>query len=194
MARALRELGCPGFRSGHPPRTPAGALTRKDRMNAHFYRSPRLIAVAVILALCALNSGATEKTGTFVLTLSLPNPTMRMGDDLLVDVITSNPTDHVVYAGEGPHVGLAVELLNGHGEDIGLHAMGGDKTNGQGYNAVFMSFRRALKPGIKFKQEYRFKPEQGYLVPGTYKARVYQRDLNSNADVYSNQVVLTVTP
>jgi hypothetical protein len=44
-----------------------------------------------------------------VLTVSLPSPTMHVGDDLVLDVITSNPTHHVVYAAEGGRGGLSVE-------------------------------------------------------------------------------------
>jgi len=40
----------------------------------------------------------------------------------------------------------------------------------------------------------RFKPVPGHVLPGVYKLKVHQRDMKSNADVYSNTVELTVIP
>lgn len=163
-------------------------------MKSHFYKNRQVMAVAVILTFWTLTSAAQEKPETFVLTVSLPNPTMHVGDDLVLDVLTANPTDHVVYAGQGGRVGLAVELLNEQGVDIGLHAMGIPGGKIQESGAYFTTYRRALKPSSKDRFTWRFKPEPGYLVPGVYKLRVYQRELKSNTDVYSNRVVLTVSP
>jgi hypothetical protein len=33
---------------------------------------------------------------TFQITVSLPKPTIHVGDNLVIQVITSNPTDHIV--------------------------------------------------------------------------------------------------
>jgi hypothetical protein len=163
-------------------------------MESHLDRSLKLVTMVSVLVVGTLVSIATENPTTFELTASLPAATIHVGDDLVLDVITSNPTDHVVYAGEGAGAGLAVELLNGKGDDIGLHAMGIPGGKIQQPEATFMTSRRAFRPGSKEHFTWRFKPEPGYLLPGAYKLRVYQRDMKSKLDVYSNQVVITVVP
>lgn len=152
------------------------------------------MALVVILMFCCLASAAQEKPETFVLTVSLLNPTMHVGDNLVLEVVTTNPTDHVLYAGQGGHVGLAVELINEQGVDIGLYAMGIPRGKIEEPNVFFTSYRRELKPGSTEHFTYRFKPEPGYLISGTYKLRVYQRELKSNTDVYSNRLLLKVVP
>jgi hypothetical protein len=161
-------------------------------MKSRFNESCKFIALAVVIMFWTLTSAAIGSLTTFVLTASLPAPTMRMGDDLVVVVITSNPTDHTVYAGEGLGGGLAVELLNEKGDDIGLYAMGIPGGKIQEPGGILTSSKEALRPGSKQHFTWRFKPEPGYLVPGVYKLRVHQRDVTSKADVYSNTVVLTV--
>src|SRR5271170_4225240 len=84
----------------------------------------RFIAPAAVLLLWNPASIGAETPTTFVLTVSLPTSTMHVGEDLVVEETLSNPTDHIVVAGEGGRIGLAVELINEKGDDIGLHAMG----------------------------------------------------------------------
>jgi len=163
-------------------------------MYLHFHKSLRALVLMVALPPVPPLSAQAENPATFVLTVSPPEPTMRVGDDLVVDVITTNPTDHVIYAGEGGRVGLAVELLNEKSEDIGLHAMGIPGGKIQDTGGTFAPIKIALRPGSKDQHTWRFKPEPGYVVPGVYKLRVYQRDMTSKAEVYSNSVVLTVIP
>jgi hypothetical protein len=164
-------------------------------MTFYFAQRPKFITLAIILLLCPLCIAATEDSKTMLLTASLPNSVMHVGDDLVVEVITSNPTDHEIYAAEGGRGGLAVELLNESGGDIGLHAMGipGGRMHAEPGGA-FINSKRALRPGSKDHFTWHFKPTPGYVVPGVYKLRVHQRDITSKVDVYSNTVILTVIP
>jgi len=131
-----------------------------------------------------------------VLTASLPKPTMHEGDDLLVDVITSNPTDHIVYAGSGYGAGVAIELLNDKGKNVGPHAMGRSSSDNAEEEpvAVLHNSRVGLRPNSKQEFTWHFRPEVGYLVPGIYKLRAHRLDIKSHTQVYSNTVVLTVIP
>jgi hypothetical protein len=128
---------------------------------------------------------------TFQIAVSLPKPTIHVGDNLVVQVITSNPTDHLVFAGTGYRVGVAVELLNQKGEDIGMHAMGGKTVEPV---VTLNSNKLAIRPGGNDDFTWQFKPEPGYLVPGSYKLRAHRRDMKGHTEVFSNTVTLTVIP
>ncbi|MEO6804578.1 MAG: hypothetical protein ABI286_12265 [Edaphobacter sp.] len=157
-----------------------------------FYRrgSGRFFVLAVVMLFLGRPTVA-QQPATFGITVSLPESTMHVGEDLLVRVITSNPTDHIVFAGAGYGGGVIVELLNEKGEDLGLHAMGGKS---EPPVATLHSNKLAIRPHNNNDFTWRFKPEPGYLVPGIYKLRVHKRDMKSHADVYSNTVTLTVIP
>jgi hypothetical protein len=108
-------------------------------------------------------------------------------------MITSNPTDHIVYAGQGRGGGPEVELLNDKGEDIGVHAVGGvSKRPDSG--VVLGPWREAIGPGTHTRDIWPLKPEPGYLAPGVYKLRIHRRDVKLGTEVYSNAVTLTVIP
>jgi hypothetical protein len=158
-----------------------------------FYRRGcvRVIVLASILFVLGLPTVAQQKPATFEMTASLPKPTIHVGEDLVVQVITSNPTDGNVLAGSGYGGGVSVDLLNNKGEDIGMHAMGG-----MGVEPVVTlhTNKLVLRPHSKDDFTWRFKPEPGFLVPGIYKLRVHRRDGKSGTEVYSNTVELTVIP
>ncbi|WP_353070123.1 hypothetical protein RBB75_07975 [Tunturibacter empetritectus] len=150
-----------------------------------------VIGLASILLILGSPTVAQQKPSTFEMTVSLPEPTMHVGEDLIVKVITSNSTDDTVSAGSGYGVGVEVELMNNKGEDIGIHAMGG---KGVEPVVTLHTNKLILKPHSKDDFTWRFKPEPGFLMPGVYRLRVHRRDLKSRMDVYSNTVVLTVVP
>jgi hypothetical protein len=136
-------------------------------------------------------TGQDAKPTTFEMTVSLPSPTLHVGDRLEIQVVTKNRTNHVVYAGSGLGGGLIVELINEKGEDIGVHAMGGVSQR----PAIFLhTGREGLQSGGSWTLTWYFHPESGYLVSGTYKLRVHRRDVGSSIEVYSNAVNLTVIP
>jgi hypothetical protein len=160
-------------------------------------KTVRDLALAAVLMLLRQPTVAQEAptvsqpAPVIVLTVSLPASTMHVGEDLVIRVITSNATDQIAYAGEGYGVGVAVELLNASGEDIGWHAMGG---KGVEPTVVLHSNKLAIRPHSKDDFTWRFKPEPGYIVPGVYKLRMHRLDMKSKVDVYSNTVTLTVIP
>jgi hypothetical protein len=116
---------------------------------------------------------------------------MHVGDSLIVKLVTTNPTDHLIYAGQGSNGGLGVELINKKGEDIGVHAMGGVPKE---QPRLVHKFKQAIQPGESWTFMVHFDPEPGYLEAGIYRLRVRRRDLASNLEVYSNAVTLTVVP
>jgi hypothetical protein len=143
-------------------------------------RCGKLMAAAAILMLWSGEVIAQQKVTTFELRASLPKPTIHIGEDLVVEVITSNPTDHIIYAGVGPAGGVDMELLNNKGEDIGQHAMGNAAgVEGRDSGVVLYSHTLSLRPGTNQDSTWRFKPEPGYLVPGVYRLRVHRRDAKS---------------
>ncbi len=151
---------------------------------------PIAFAVAFGITTTAINSQEANPK-TFEMAISLPSSSMHIGDSLVVKLVTTNPTDHLIYAGQGSNGGLGVELINKKGEDIGLHAMGGLPKE---QPRLLHTFKRAIQPGESWTFMVHFNPEPGYLVAGTYKLRVHRRDLGTNLEVYSNAVILTVVP
>jgi hypothetical protein len=163
-------------------------------MSRPLYRSKVMMVAAVLFTVCTVAAASVDKLGTFTLTLSLPSPTMHVGDDLVFEVNTSNSTDQVLFAAQGGTGGLRVELLNEKGEDVGLYAMGTRDGKIEEPSSYFVTRKMILKPNSKHDFTWRLKPVPGYLIPGVYKFRVRQREIKSGSDVYSNEVDLTVLP
>jgi hypothetical protein len=159
-------------------------------MSFHLFKSGIALIGAFALSLQAGPANPSEKRTSFEMTISLPSPQMHVGEQVVVDTVTSNSTDREVYAGQGQG-GIALELLNANGVDIGRHAMGNYREN-QAESPVISSGRQALRPGYRREITFRWKPDPGYLVPGVYKLRVYRRDVGAGITVYSNTVALTV--
>jgi len=153
-----------------------------------------LRSMVLVCALLGWFAAAQPSTsGTFVIKISLSAPTIHAGEGPVITMITSNPTDHIVYAGQGRGGGPEVELLNDKGEDIGVHAVGGvSKHPDSGF--VLGINHDAMGPGTHTRAIWPLKPEPGYLVPGVYKLRIHRCDVKAGADVYSNTITLTVVP
>jgi hypothetical protein len=134
----------------------------------------------------------SEKPKSFEMTISMPSQQTHVGEQVVVNIVTSNSTEREVYAGQG-RGGIALELLDANGVDIGRHVMGNYREN-QAESPVISSGRQALRPGYKREITFRWKPDPGYLVPGIYKLRVYRRDVGAGITVYSNTMTLTVLP
>jgi hypothetical protein len=152
-----------------------------------------LALAAILLSFRWMVAAQQTHPETFVITISLSAPTIHVGEGPVITMITSNPTDHVVYAGQGRGGGPDVELMNDKGEDIGVHAMGGVRTNLDS-EAVMGPFSEAIGPGRHTRDIWPLKPEPGYLVPGVYKLRIHRRDAKAGTDVYSNAVTFNVIP
>jgi hypothetical protein len=149
--------------------------------------------LAGLLQCSSATAQSTPNNGTFDLLVSLSSATMHVDDELVADVVLSNPTDKVVTAGQGSG-GLALELVNDKGVDVGRHAMGNYR-EGEDENPIGLGpTQLSLRPGFKRKFAFRWKPAPGYVTPGRYKLRVYLRDIGAAAWIYSNAVVLTVVP
>ena len=162
-------------------------------MSSRWNRRVVFIALSTAVFIYGLPSPASDSPSTFVIAVSLPKPEIHAGDDLVILEVTSNPTDHTVYIGNGPNVGYVLELLNDKGEDIGLHAMGSPSKNIDN-GIILSSDRLSLAPGTNTKFRWKFKPEPGYLLPGVYKLSMHARDMQSKREVYSGTIVLTVLP
>jgi hypothetical protein len=155
-------------------------------------KSRGLLLVLLTIPFWGTMSASAQKDNTFVITIALPTPAIHVGDVLFIEETVSNPTDHLVSVGEGSGAGSMVELLNARGEDLGPHVMGpAPRDSGYVLNSSNM---KLLRPRGSWKVTWHYKPEAGYLVPGTYRLRTYIRDMSSHAEVYSNAVVLTVLP
>jgi hypothetical protein len=155
---------------------------KKDIMPLRQFRLWCIVAIASVfgIATTSIRSQGTNPK-TFVMTISLPSPSMHVGDKLVFKLVTTNPTDSVIYAGQGSRGGPGIELINEKGEDIGVHAEGGIS-------------KQPPQAGGSWTLMWQDKPEPGYLVPGVYKLRVHRRDVGSGTVVYSNFVMLTVVP
>jgi hypothetical protein len=162
-------------------------------MSFRLFDGKAAVISVMALFLHGIPSVSQEAPKSFEMTISLPMRQMAVGQELLVDVVTSNPTSHVVDAGEGAG-GIALELLDGRGVDIGRHAMGNYKPNQEDLPVISNIRQQALRPGYIRKNTLRWKPDPGYLIPGSYKLRVYRRDMGTGTEVYSNTVTLVVVP
>ena len=162
----------------------------------HF--SMRQVRECILLAFICTQVGrpATAQqtqAGTFVIAISLKSPTIHVGEGPTITMITSNPTDHIVYAGQGRGGGPQVELINENGDESGIHAMGGVSQHPNS-DFVLGPLKEGIGPGHHARDVWPLKPEPGYLLPGAYKTRIHRRDVNLRVDVYSNAVTLTILP
>jgi hypothetical protein len=161
-------------------------------MSIHFYNSGIALVTAFAFFLQAGSTTQLENPKSFEMTISLPSPQMHIDEEVVVTTVISNPTDHVLYAGQG-RGGIAMELLDANGVDVGRRAMGNYKKD-QLESPVISSGRQALRAGYKREITFRWKPDPGSLIPGVYKLRVYRRDMGAGITVYSNSATLTVIP
>jgi hypothetical protein len=157
-------------------------------MNVNRYRFGRYVALALIVSLSGLRANAVQNPETFVMAISLPKSEIHVEEDIIVDLTTSNPTNHIVIGAEGK--GLKMELLNDRGQDIADDVIGAVPDSG----IVISGNRLYLRPGGNQKITCRFKPIAGRMVPGVYKLRFHRRDVKFGGEVWSNQITLTVVP
>jgi|ERR1039458_5967535 hypothetical protein len=155
-------------------------------------KSRALVSLLLTASFWIAMPAAAQNPDTFVIKIALPTPTIHVGDVLAIEETLSNPTDHVVVAGSGFGVGSMVECLNAKGEDLGRQVMGSSSFKDP--VRTFHTPKSPLPPGYERTLTWRYTPDAGSLVPGTYRLRTHIRDMNSGADVYSNAVVLTVLP
>jgi hypothetical protein len=132
---------------------------------------------------------------TFTITISLHALTIPAGEIPVIEEITENKTNHLVYAGWGEG-GPLVELINSKGEDISLHVLGNERNDSDNY---LRPVAKRLEPGYHNRGLWPVHMEQGYLAPGVYKLRIHRLDIKdgdtkSRAEVYSNTVTFTVVP
>jgi hypothetical protein len=154
----------------------------------------KLFQGVVLLCMFSYLSYAAEpQLKTFVITVSVPNPKIHVGDNVVVQAVTSNPTDHVVHAGEGRGGGVGLEIRNSDGVDVGSQARGIPKKD-QDPPFILGPTKKMLAPGDTDKFTWNFKPEAGSLGPGVYTIQVHRYDVKLHLNVLSNAVTLTVLP
>jgi hypothetical protein len=152
------------------------------------------ILVATLLWSVCTAGAQQVPSETFVIEISLPTPTIHVADDLIIKVVFSNPTDHVVRRGEGQNGGMDLEAVNEKGKDIGPQVSGSaniSRIPRPNFSSLVSS---SIKPGHKLSIEWPLRPDPKYLVPGAYRLRVHNRDTTTGAEIYSNAVTLTVVP
>jgi hypothetical protein len=158
----------------------------------HEVRSRVLVFLLLALPFWTAKSATAQNPDTFVIKIALRMPTIHVGDVLVIEETLSNPTDHVVVAGNGTGVGSMVECLNAKGEDLGRQVVG--SSSFEDPVRTFHTPKIPLPPRYESTLTWHYTPDAGSLIPGTYRVRTHIRDMNSGADVYSNTVVLTVLP
>ena len=164
-------------------------LTRSIALAVAFTSS-----VGILIAKQVPISPATQtSTPTFEMKISSPTLILHVGEPPIIKLITSNPTDHVVYAGSDARTGIRIELLNEKGEDVGMHAMGKMDKDAEREFVLHSNYVK-IRPGLHETLTWSLNPEPGHLVPGTYKLRVHRRDTQLGIDFYSNVVMLTIVP
>jgi hypothetical protein len=157
-------------------------------------------ALMILVCVAAFVSGwgciaQSAPNDTFTITVSLPAPTTHVGEIPVIEEITENKTNHLVYAGWADG-GPVVELINNKGEDISLHVVGNERKDTDIY---LRPPEKKLELGYHNRGLWHLRTEQGYLGPRVYKLRIHRLDfkngdIKSRAEVYSNTVTLTVVP
>ena len=156
----------------------------------------RYLVPVIVLSLSGWMAAAQqEPPTTFQVSITMPVPTIHVGEVPAIEEITENKTDHLVYAGWGEG-GPVVELINSKGEDISLHVLGNQRKDADNY---LRPPAKRLEPGYRSRGLWHIRKEQGYLVAGVYKLRIHRLDfkngdIKASAEVYSNTVTLNVVP
>ena len=155
------------------------------------HRQYWLLSCVLCLGLCG-SAIAQEKTNeTFVIKITLPRQTLHLGDLLNINVVFSNPTNHIVKMGQGQNGGLDVEAFNGKHEDIGTHVSGSADMGKRGH-PTFGPAEKEFKPGRSQSLMWSLVPDLKYLTPGTYVLRVHVLDTIAHTQLYSNSQTLQV--
>jgi hypothetical protein len=122
----------------------------------------------------------------------LSNATLHVGDELVYEVVTSNPTDRMIHIST---VRTHLEVVNSEGKDIGTEVIAGPEKSREASDPyILSSMHLAIRPHGQDDFTFHFKQHVGTLPPGTYRCRVGETDSRSRQTVYSNVVVLTVIP
>lgn len=127
--------------------------------------------------------------------VTLPTDRIHVNDELIAKVETANRSNGVVFLGSGRPGGIRIELRSVSGADLGPAVMGDkgeQKESGQAY--VIYSNRVALAAHSTTSFTFHFQPLSNALVPGKYQLRVHRVNTDTNQDIVSNSVELTVTP
>jgi hypothetical protein len=158
----------------------------------------RKLTLATVFSAIAMMHGLagnaqSTPSDTFVMTISLANTKIHIGEVPVMTLVIRNPTDHRVVAGAGRRGGAIVELISDKGIDIGLHVMG-NGTKQPDSDFIGGPTSQTIAPGARTRDVWPLHPEPGYLTYGVYKLRVHRLDVKSGTQVYSNTVTLTVVP
>jgi hypothetical protein len=160
-------------------------------------RTAVLMTLVFVFAIVFTFKGNAQNTldDTFTIKISLVKPTVHAGEVPVLEEITENKTNHVVYAGwaEG---GRLVEIINEKGEDISLHILGNERKD----TGIYLRpSAESLEPGYHQQSRLPVRTGQEVLAPGVYKLRIHRLDFKigdakSRTEIYSNSVTLTVVP
>jgi hypothetical protein len=141
-----------------------------------------------IIFVCGFSSVMGQEQASLSVKISLRNSTLHAGDALLIDVVTTNLTDHIIRVG-----GIKVEAIDKKGKDWGPHIWGDLKDRSIDSSAeVLHTATQPLLPGHPVKAIMNLHPDYELLAPGVYRLRVYRREAKSAVETNSNSVELTI--
>jgi hypothetical protein len=159
----------------------------------------RMALMAVVCGFAIVSGWSSDAQSvpndTFTITISLLAPTIHVGEVPVIEDITENKTNHLVYAGWADG-GPVVELIDEKGEDISLHVLGNERNDNDIYLRPPIE---RLEPGYHNRGPWSIRTELGPMTPGIYKLRIHRLgfkngDIKAGAEVYSNTLTLTVIP
>jgi hypothetical protein len=144
------------------------------------------------VAVCFLYSQPAlfaQEQATIAVKISLPTPTLHAGGALVIDMSTTNLTDHDVLISP-----FEVEALNSRGQDLGDQMAGVSEAEKRDEpTEVLRSAVTRIPPHRTGKIRLSLHPSYDSLTPGVYRVRLYRRDLKSKVTAYSNSVEVAVS-
>jgi len=161
-----------------------------------------LLLLAVALGPLGGNASQVSKTEepTISINISTPQNTVRVGSEIIVDVVTQNISHHVIHytviAGAGAELShFRVDVRNSVGKPV-TETQYGQKVHGTDHRAHSGSVFGAdipVEPGKTLHEKLILTKEYDLSQPGTYTVQLRRTDFDDSS-VKSNTITLTITP
>jgi hypothetical protein len=180
------------------------------------------ISLALILSVCPTATAQDKKPHqipapppvqkpALLITIGVPNTTARAGSEVILNVVTKNISDRVLYRLETSADAffgrnLQIDVRDGKGiwvleTPYGRERHGTDP-NRPRFEGSVVSIRTPFKPGEIFEEKVVLSKEYNLSKPDTYTVHVLRSDMLSETNnnfskvtaVKSNMIALTVIP